>query len=144
MATTAATTAAPTHDRTTARPQWLPFLGTGIAAIAVASAATAATAALASAAGVSREVSGEPIPVSGFAVLTALFSLVGLALAAALARWAARPRRAFLTATVALTALSLLPSLTADAAWSTRALLVATHLVAAAIVIPALARRLRA
>ena len=74
--------------------------------------------------------------------MTAIFSLIGLALAVVLARRAGSPRTTFVRTTVALTALSLVPDLTAPAAWDTRALLMATHLVAAAIVVPAIASRL--
>jgi hypothetical protein len=94
------------------------------------------------AAGISLDLAGEPIPVSGFGVLTAVFSLVGVVLAAVLRRTAADPRRAFVRVTVVLTALSVVPDLIVDAAPQTRALLMLTHLVAAAIVIPAVARRL--
>ncbi len=117
------------------------LLAAGVAATAVASLATTAVAAAGQAAGVSLEVAGAPIPVPGFATLTAICSVVGLVIAAALSRWA-RPRRAFVRTTVALTVLSLVPDLLADAAWSTKALLMLTHLVAAAIVVPAVARRL--
>jgi hypothetical protein len=89
-------------------------------------------------------MAGAPIPVPGFATLTAIFSLVGLVLATVLRRFAARPRRAFIRITVALTVLSLVPDVIADAAPTTKALLMLTHLVAAAIVIPAVARRLSA
>ena len=115
---------------------------TGVAAAAVASAATMTVAAVGHAAGVSLDMAGEPIPVSGFGVLTAVFSLVGLVLAAVLSRTARSPRTAFVRTTVVLTALSLVPDAIADAATATKALLMLTHLVAAAIVIPAVARRL--
>lgn len=75
-------------------------------------------------------------------MLTVVFGLVGVVLAAALSRWARRPRRTFLVATVALTALSLVPDVLADADVGTRVLLMTTHLVAAAVVVPALARAL--
>jgi len=127
-----------------ARPSTLSLIGVGLAATAAASAATMAVAAAGSAAGVSLDVSGAPIPVSGFGVLTTVFSLVGLALAAVLARTVRRPRRAFVRTTVVLTVLSLVPDVIADAAPGTKALLMLTHLVAAAIVIPAVARRLSA
>ena len=116
----------------------------GIAATAVASLATPAVAAAGHAAGISLEVAGAPIPVPGFATLTALFSLVGLVLAVALRRFARSPRRTFVRVTVALTVLSLVPDLLVDAAPSTKVLLMVTHLVAAAVVIPAIARRLPA
>ena len=115
----------------------------GVAATAVASLATTAVAAAGRAAGISLDVAGAPIPVPGFATLTAVCSLVGLVVAVALSRWARRPRRTFVRTTVVLTALSLLPDLVVEAAWSTRALLALTHLVAAAIVVPAVAGRLR-
>jgi hypothetical protein len=89
-------------------------------------------------------VAGAPIPVPGFAVLTAIFSLVGLVLAAVLCRVARRPRSTFVRSTVVLTVLSLVPDVIADATSSTKMLLMLTHLVAAAIVIPAVARRLPA
>jgi hypothetical protein len=120
------------------------LIGTGLAATAAASAATVAVAAAGHAAGISLDLSGAPIPVSGFGVLTAVFSLVGVVIAAALARFARRPRRTFLRTTVTLTVLSLVPDVIADAAPATKALLMLTHLVAAAIVIPAIARRLHA
>ncbi|GLW33739.1 DUF6069 family protein [Actinoplanes regularis] len=116
----------------------------GLAAIAVAGAATSAAAAGGHAAGISLDVSGESIPVAGFATLTAVFSLVGLVIAAVLARFARHPRRVFVRITVALTVLSLVPDLIADAAPATKVLLMATHLIAAAIVIPVVARRLSA
>jgi hypothetical protein len=119
------------------------LLTSGVAATAVASLATPAVAAAGHAAGISLEVAGAPIPVAGFATLTAVFSLVGLVIAGALSRWARHPRSTFVRTTVVLTALSLVPDLVADAAWSTRALLMLTHLVAAVIVVPAVARRLR-
>jgi hypothetical protein len=114
----------------------------GLAATAVASIGTSTVAAAGSAAGISLDVSGAPIPVPGFAVLTAVFSLVGLALAAVLARRARQPRSTFVRTTVVLTALSLVPDLVVDAAPATKLLLMLTHLVAAAIVVPAIARRL--
>jgi uncharacterized protein DUF6069 len=118
------------------------IVGAGLAATAVAALATSTIAAGGSAAGISLDVSGAPIPVSGFAVLTVVFSLVGVALAAVLARRARQPRRTFVRTTVVLTALSLVPDLVADATTDTRVLLMVTHLVAAAIVVPIVARRL--
>ena len=115
---------------------------TGLAATAAAGVAASAVAALGHAGGISLVVSGAPISVAGFAVLTVIFSLVGLVLAAVLRRFARQPRVTFVRTTVALTALSLVPDVLADAALGTKELLMATHLVAAAIVIPAVARRL--
>jgi hypothetical protein len=121
-----------------------PLVVTGVAAAALASVATSIVAAAGHAAGISLDVSGAPIPVSGFAMLTAIFSLVGLVLAVVLARFARRPRSIFVRTTVVLTALSLVPDVLADATWATKVLLMLTHLVAAAIVVPAIARRLPA
>jgi len=132
----------PTTTTATTRQTAAPLVGVGLAATAVAALATSAVAAAGSAVGISLDVSGAPIPVPGFAVLTAMCSLVGLALATVLARRARRPRRAFVHATVVLTALSLVPDVVADAAPETKVLLMVTHLVAAAIVVPVLARRL--
>jgi hypothetical protein len=135
-----------TVTTTTTRPvnAGIAALGrTGVAAAAAASAATMIVAAGGHAAGISLDMAGAPIPVQGFGVLTAVFSVVGLVLAAVLSRTAGNPRRAFVRTTVVLTALSLVPDVIADAAPATKALLMLTHLVAAAIVIPAVARRLR-
>ncbi|MEU4530232.1 DUF6069 family protein [Micromonospora ureilytica] len=116
----------------------------GAVATVAASAATMAVAAVGQLAGVSLDVGGAPIPVMGFGVLTAAFSLIGLIIAALLARFARRPRRTFVRTTVVLTVLSLVPDVIADAGVATKALLMLTHLVAAAIVIPGVARRLAA
>jgi hypothetical protein len=130
------------HRTRTAGSRTRALAGTGVAAAAAASAATMIVAAGGRAAGVSLDVSGAPIPISGFGVLTAVFSMVGLVLAVVLSRTARSPRRAFVRTTVVLTALSLVPDVIADAAPATKALLMLTHLIAAAIVIPAIARRL--
>jgi len=115
---------------------------TGIVAAVLASAATTVVAAAGNAAGVSLDIGGAPLPVSGFAMLTFIFSLVGVVLAVVLSRKARHPRSTFIRTTAALTALSLVPDAIADAAPATKALLMLTHIVAAAIVIPAIARRL--
>ncbi|MET8465282.1 DUF6069 family protein [Micromonospora zamorensis] len=120
------------------------LIRTGLLATVAASAATMAVAAVGHAAGISLDVADAPIPVTGFGVLTAVFSLVGVVLAALLSRFARRPRRTFVRTTVVLTVLSLVPDVIADAGVGTKALLMLTHLVAAAIVIPAVARRLAA
>ena len=118
------------------------LLGAGAVATVVASAATPVVAAAGLAAGISLDIAGAPIPVPGFATLTAFFSVIGLAIAVVLARMARHPRRVWIRTTVALTALSLVPDLIVAAAPATKALLMLTHLVAAAIVVPAVARRL--
>jgi peptidoglycan/LPS O-acetylase OafA/YrhL len=119
-----------------------PIVRSGLAGTVAAAAATTAIAATGSAAGVSLDISGEPIPLAGFPQLTAFFALVGVALAVVLVRKARHPRTTFVRTTLALTALSLVPDLLVSAEVSTRALLMTTHLVAAAIVIPAIARRM--
>ncbi|GIJ35929.1 DUF6069 family protein [Verrucosispora sp. WMMD703] len=120
------------------------LIGTGVVATAAASVATMAVAAAGNAAGVSLDIGAAPIPVAGFSVLTAFFSLIGVVIAALLSRFARRPRRTFVRTTVVLTVLSLVPDVIVDAGPATKALLMLTHLVAAAIVIPAVARRLAA
>lgn len=120
------------------------LLTTGVGATALASIATPAVAAAGLAAGISLDTAGGPIPVLGFATLTAFFSLLGLVIAVVIACVARHPRRAWIRTTVMLTVLSLVPDLIVDAAPATRALLMLTHVAAAAIVVPAVARRLSA
>ena len=136
------TTATIARTAATSAPAGL--VRSGLTATAAASVATPVVAGTASAAGVSLDVAGAPIPVLGFAVLTAIFSLVGVALAAVVRKVARSPRSTFVRTTVVLTALSLVPDAIADAAPATKALLMLTHLIAATIVIPALSRRLPA
>jgi amino acid transporter len=115
----------------------------GVAAAVVASVATTVLAVVASAAGVSfADSTGESIPVFAFPQLTVVFSLVGTAIASAMARKARRPRRTFVRTTVALTALSYVPDLTFGFGAASAATLIMLHTVAAFIVVPALARRL--
>ncbi|MEV4823330.1 DUF6069 family protein [Micromonospora sp. NPDC049274] len=135
------TTTAQTTRTTTA---FGALIGAGVLATVAASATTMAVAAVGRAAGVSLDVSGAPIPVTGFGVLTAVFASIGVLLAVLLSRFARRPRRAFVRTTVVLTVLSLVPDVLADAGTPTKALLMLTHLAAASIVIPAVARRLAA
>lgn len=118
------------------------MLAAGSVATVAAAVATALVAASGPAVGISLDVSGAPIPASGFAVLTVVFSLVGLVIATALRRFARRPHTAWIRTSVALTVLSLAPDVLAEAALPTKVLLMLTHVVAAAIVIPAVARRL--
>lgn len=119
------------------------LLRNGAAATVVAAAATTAVAAAGQAVGISLDIAGAPIPASGFATLTVMFSVIGLLIALGLRRFARRPRTTWIRTTVALTVLSLVPDVLVDAATTTKTLLMVTHLVAAAIVIPAVARRLR-
>jgi hypothetical protein len=120
------------------------LLGEGAVATVLAAVATAAVAVAGQAVGISLDVAGAPIPPSGFATLTVVFSVIGLLIAVGLRRFASNPRTAWIRTTVALTALSLVPDVLVDAATTTKILLMLTHLVAAAIVIPTVARRLRA
>jgi hypothetical protein len=119
--------------------------GTGFIATLAAMVATTLAAALAQAAGVDFEVpeGGEAIPLSGVAVVTGVFSVVGVVIAAALLRWSARPAERFVWSAVALTAISLVPPLLSQADPRTTAALVGLHLVAATVMIPTLARSLR-
>ena len=119
---------------------------TGVIATPAAVVITTLTAALARAVGADFEVpdGGETIPLSGFAVVTGFFSIIGVVIAAALLRWSARPAERFLWTAVSLTALSLVPPLLAGANAATTTALVGLHLVPAAVMIPSLARRLRA
>ena len=118
---------------------------TGLGAALAAAALNAVVAAAARAAGVDLEVTGgEAIPVSGIAFVTVVLSVLGVLVAAALARWSHSPVQWWLRTTVLLTAVSLVPPLVAAADAATAAALVALHLLAAAVVVPAVARTLRA
>lgn len=115
----------------------------GLGAAAVASVATTALAAAASAAGVSFAVpTGESIPLLGFAELTFVFSLLGVAMAAVMARTARRPRSTFVRTTVVLTVLSCVPDVTFGFDVASALTLMALHVVAAVIVVPVVANRL--
>lgn len=116
----------------------------GVAAAVGASAATSAIAALATADGVSfaTEPGGPGIPPLGFAQLTLVFSLVGVVMAAVMARKARRPQSTFVRTAVALTALSVVPDLTFGFDTPSAISLIVAHTVAATIVVPTLAGRL--
>ena len=118
---------------------------TGFIATLAATVATTLAAALARAIGVDFEVpdGGETIPLSGFAVVTGFFSVVGIVIAVALLRWSARPAERFVRTAVSLTAISLVPPLLAGANTATTTALLGLHLVAATVMIPTLARSLR-
>lgn len=141
--TTATTTATPNDGGRAPRPRGLAL--TGAAATVGAMAATAVAAALAKAAGADFELGadGEAVPVSGAAAMTGIFSIVGVAIAAALRRWSTRPATVFVRVTVTLTALSLIPTFFSRGDTATVAALVVLHLVAAAVMLPALTRALR-
>ena len=86
---------------------------------------------------------GETIPLSGFAVVTGFFSVVGIVIAAALLRWSARPAERFVWTAVSLTVISFVPPLLSGANTATTTALLGLHLVAATVMIPTLARSLR-
>jgi len=117
----------------------------GVVATVAAMVATVLGAALAEAVGVDFEVpdGGETIPLSGFAVVTGFFSVVGIVIAAALLRWSARPAERFVWAAVSLTAISFIPPLISGANPATITALLGLHLIAATVMIPTLARSLR-
>ena len=118
---------------------------TGLFAALAAMVVTTLAAALAQAVGVDFAVadSDETIPLSGIAVVTGFFSVVGIVIAVALLRWSARPVERFVWTAVSLTAISLVPPVLAGANTATAITLVGLHLVAAAVMIPTLARGLR-
>jgi hypothetical protein len=121
----------------------LPVWKDGVAAAFVASVATTVLGTVASAAGVSfADGTGASIPIAGFAQLTIVFSLMGVGIAAVMARRARCPRPTFVRTAVALTALSFVPDLTFGFDAGSAATLISLHTVAAAIVVPTLAKRL--
>jgi hypothetical protein len=137
--------AGPASDRISATHRLRGLAVTGFFATLAAMVATTLTAALAQAVGVDFEVpdGGETIPLAGFAVVTGFFSVVGIAIAAALLRWSARPAERFVWAAVSLLAISLVPPLLSGANTLTTTSLLGLHLVAATVLIPTLARSLR-
>jgi hypothetical protein len=133
----------PIHGAPTPAAERQPVWKHGVGAAVVASVATTVLAATASAAGVSfADSSGASIPIAGFAQLTLVFSLIGVGMAAIMARKASRPRATFVRTAIALTALSFVPDLTFGFDAGSAATLIALHTVAAAIVVPTLAGRL--
>ncbi|MCU1430782.1 MAG: hypothetical protein JWL83_4782 [Actinomycetia bacterium] len=139
---TATTMTVPTTRQATPSSTGRKIWRTGAMAGLGAAAATSAFAALADAVGVSLKVSGQAIPVLGFAQITFVAAMIGAALAVVLSRRAQDPMRTFVRTTLALTAISFVPDVLADAQTATRIALALSHVVAAAIVIPALTSRL--
>lgn len=131
----------PTSTTTTVAPR-TGVMRSGLKAAALAAVATTGFATVTHAAGVSYEIKGQAIPVLGFGQLTFMFSLVGIGLAAVLARRARHAQSTFIRTTVGLTLLSFVPDVAAQASAATRLSLIVSHVIAAAIVIPRLARRL--
>src|SRR4051794_2978883 len=119
--------------------------GTRVFATLAAVVATTLAAALAQAVGVDFEVpdGGETIPLSGIAVVTGFFSVVGTVIAVGLLRWSARPAERFVWTAGSLTVVSLVPPLLSGADTATTAALLGLHLVAATVMIPALVWSLR-
>ncbi len=92
----AMTTTQATHVTATTTTERQPVWKHGVAAAFAASVTTTVLASLASAAGVSfADSTGASIPIAGFAQLTLVFSLIGVGLAAVLARKARHPRSTF-------------------------------------------------
>ncbi|QXE38689.1 hypothetical protein KQY30_35180 [Streptomyces sp. GMY02] len=121
------------------RALWLP----GLAFAAGGAVAATVVAAVADAVGVSLEIADERIPLLGFTQLAFVFSVVGVALAAAFRRWSGRPARMFVRTTVVLVAVSLVPDLLIpDVDAVTRVTLIVSHFAVAAVVIPGLRSRL--
>src|SRR3954470_8403965 len=118
----------------------------GVAAAVVAAIATTVVAAIASAAGVSFENSNNEgsIPIPAFTIFTLVLSLIGVGIAAVMARKARRPRTTFLRTALVLLVLTLIPALTFGFDAGSAITLICLHLIAAAIVIPTLARQLPA
>lgn len=120
-----------------------PLWRAGVTAAVAGAVATTVLALLAKGDGVSfADRTGASIPVAGFPELTLTFSLIGLGIAAVLARKARRPRSTFVCTTLALTALSFVPDLTVGFDAASAVTLVTLHTVAASIVVPTLALRL--
>ena len=138
--------AGPASGRTSHTHRFRGLAGTGLIATLAAMVATTLAAALARAVGVDFEVpdGGGTIPLSGFAVVTGFFSVVGIVIAVALLRWSARPAERFVWTTVSLTAISLVPPFLSGANAATTNALLGLHLVAATVMIPTVARSLRA
>jgi hypothetical protein len=136
------TTTTQIHTPVTTAPRQ-PLWKHGLAAAVTAAIATTVLASIASAAGVSfAGKDGASIPIAGFAQLTLTFSLVGVGIAAVMARKARRPQSTFVRTVLVLTALSYVPDLTFGFHAGSAATLITLHTVAALIVIPTVARRL--
>jgi hypothetical protein len=118
------------------------YVRAGFVAGLAAAAANLAVVAVARQFDVDLKIGGEAIPVLGFPQVTLMAVVVGVVLAAVLARRAGHPRHTFVVTTVILTAVSLIPPVLVEASTTTRVVLEVTHLLAAFVVIPAIAARL--
>src|SRR5918995_6961323 len=96
--------ASPAAGRTSHPPRLRGLAATGFIAMLAAMVATTAAAALAQAPRIVFQLpdGGETIPLSGFAVVTGFFSVVGVVIAVALLPWSARPAKRFLWTAVSL------------------------------------------
>jgi peptidoglycan/LPS O-acetylase OafA/YrhL len=138
MATTSTVIPAASAATSRTRGLWI----TGVTAGIAASVANMGVVFAARGADVDLSVDGESIPLLGFAQLTLMGAVLGVLLAASIAKRARRPRHLFVTVTIALTALSLIPDVIADADSASKLVLGATHVLAAAVIVPALRSRL--
>ena len=136
----------PTSSRTSYARRLRKLAVTGFIATLAAMLATTLAAVLAQAVGVEFVVSGggELIPLSGIAIMTGFFSVVGVVMAAAFLRWSTRPAELFVWTAVTLTAISFVPPLLSGATAVTITALMGLHLVAATVMIPTLSWGLRA
>jgi hypothetical protein len=133
--TTASTTATPSHR--------FPLLKSGAAAGATTAATTTAIAAAAHAAGVSfADDTGAAIPLLGFAQVTFVCTLLGVALAAGVRRRASQPRRTFTRVAWTLAVVSCVAPTLIGVSAAAVSVLVVDHLLAAAIVVPWIVSRL--
>ncbi|MFD4526037.1 DUF6069 family protein [Streptomyces sp. NPDC058470] len=137
--------AGPASGRTSHTHRLRGLAGTGFIATLAAMVATTLAATLAHAVGIEFEVpdGGERIPLSGFAVVTGFFSVMGIVIAVALLRWSAHPAKRFVWTAVSLTAISMVPPLLSGADTATTTVLLGLHLVPATVMIPTLTRSLR-
>jgi len=137
--------AGPSSGQTSHTHRLRGLAGVGFIATLAAMVATTLAAALSQAVGVDFEVpdGGETIPLSGIAVVTGFFSVVGVVSAAALLRWSTRPAERFVQTALTLTAISFVPPLLSGANPATTTALLGLHLVAATVMIPTLTWSLR-
>src|SRR4051794_37908464 len=129
--TTTTTSAEAEQDRKAGRVSWKRGLATGFVAAVVVTVVAGAF----QASGHALAVTDGAIPLTAFAQMVLLATVVGIVIARHTSR------ATFYRVSVALTALSCVPDLALGDAVLSRAGLVLTHVVAAAIIIPRLARR---
>jgi Family of unknown function (DUF6069) len=118
------------------------YVRAGLVAGGVAAAATSAIAIGVDQLGLTLEAQGKGFPALAFAQVSLFGAIIGVVLAAVLARKARTPRHTFVVTTVVLTVLSFVPPVLIGAGVGTVLVLELMHVVAALIVVPAIARRL--